>query len=237
MDLPIELEYNKNKTGYYHVATAIENKIEAEILVVPAKMLDIHVQNNTKLPLMGCAISKKHPDHPFQNPEFKGKNIILIRDVAFKIMNEDEYQSLVEHEFGHIFHEHVTACDTPYEPDELLADAFMEHPEHMETLGKKWAIYNNKNCKECNTVMALDEETIPDHWFSYCPKCGFWIGDGYLNLLYMEKMICERVGKKMQEIPEKLRFMLDKPVLSYEENVYIEKLIVHMKKVTQNCNI
>ncbi|GAG83713.1 unnamed protein product, partial [marine sediment metagenome] len=92
------------------------------------------------------------------------KNIILIRDEVYKLANKKEIQALTEHEFGHIVHGNVTQSDTCYDKDEVLADAFIEHPEHMKSLEKKWTCYIHKNCHKCKTKMIIDNETVENHW-------------------------------------------------------------------------
>lgn len=231
MRFPMKLEYKKGTTQYYHVSTAKENKVSAEILIVPGKMLDSHVNNNSKLPLMACAIYKDHPDHLFKGSEMDNKNIILIREEVYKLANKKEMQALTEHEFGHIFHGHIGSCDTPYEKEEVLADVFIEEPEHMKTLAKKWTIYNYRNCPKCKTKMKMDNTTVENHWFLYCPSCGYWVGDGYLSMFYIENLVCRRVGKKPKDIPENLQFLADQPILSYDQNVVIEKIIAEGKKM------
>ena len=231
MKFPIKLTYKNGNAEYYHIGTAKEEKVKAEILIVPGKMLDVHMRNNTKLPLMACAIYKDHPDHPFKNSEMENKNIILIRDEVYRIANKKEYQALNEHEFGHIVHGNVTSCETPYDKDEVLADAFMEQPERMKSLTKKWTIYNHKNCEKCKTKMVIDNDTVEGHWFLYCPKCGFWVGDGRLSMFYIEKLVCKRLGKKMRKVPSQLQFLLDQPILTYDQNVVIEKIIAEAKKL------
>lgn len=233
MKFPIKLTYKKD-TGtaqYYHISTAKENSVVAEILIVPGEMLDVHICGTTKLPLMGCAVSKDHPDNLFEKTEMENKNIILIRDGVYRLANKKEMQALVEHEFGHILHGHVTASDTCYDKDEVLADVFMEHPEHMKSLEKKWTCHVHKNCQRCKTKMIIDNETIENHWFLYCPECGFWMGDGSLSMFYIENLVCKRIGKKPREIPKNLQFLAKQPVLSYDQNVVLEKIIAEGKKM------
>jgi len=231
MKFPIKLTYKNVNAQYYHISTAKEGKIEAEILIVPGEMLDNHMRNASKLPLMGCAAHKNHPDNVFKGSKMEGKNIIFIRDKVYKLANKKEIQALVEHEFGHIVHENMESSDTSYDKDEVLADAFVEHLEHLKSLGKKWAVYNHKKCERCKTKLVMDNKTVVGHWFLYCPECGFWVGDGYLSLFYIEKLVCERVGKKMREIPESLQFLVDQPILTYDQNVVIEKIIAEEKKI------
>jgi len=236
MKFPITLTYKKD-TGtsqYYHISTAKEGKISAEVLIVPGKMLDVHISNDTKLPLMGCAMSKNHPDHLFTETDMKGKNIILIRDEVYRLANKEEMQALVEHEFGHILHGDVTASDTCYDKAEVLADAFIEHPEHTKSLEKKWTCHIHKNCQRCKTKMIMDNETVENHWFLYCPSCGFWMSDGSLSMFYIENLVCKRVGKKPREIPKYLQFLAEQPVLSYDQNVVLEKVIAEGKKMYKN---
>ncbi len=237
MKFPIKLTYKNGTTQYHHIGTAKEskiakeNKIQAEILIVPGKMLDVHMRNPTKLPLMACAIYKDHPDHPFKNSKMGDKHIILIREEVYKIINRKEYQALMEHEFGHIVHGNITSCETPYDKDEVLADVFMEQTEYMKSLTKKWIIYNHKICQKCKTKMIMDNDTVEGHWFLYCSKCGNWVGDGYLSMFYIEKLICKRLGKKMKEMPSELQFLVDQPILSYDQNVAIEKIIAEGKRL------
>jgi len=231
MKFPIKLTYKEGTTQYYHISTAKENKIQAEILIVPGKMLDVHMRNPTKLPLMACAIHKDFPDHPFKNSDMDNKNIILIRDEVFKIINRKEFQALTEHEFGHIVHGNVTQSDTPYDMDEVLADAFIEHPEHMKSLTKKWACHVHKNCHKCKTKMVIDNETVEGHWFLYCPNCGNWCDDGYLSMFYIDRLVSERTGKKPKEIPDSLQFLAEQPILSYDQNVVIGKIIAEGRRL------
>ncbi|GAI18715.1 unnamed protein product, partial [marine sediment metagenome] len=74
------------------------------------------------------------------------------------------------------------------------------------------------------------------HWFFYCPKCGNWFGDGYLSMFYIDKLVRERLGKKPKEIPENLQFLAEQPLLSYDQNVVIEKVIAEGKKISKRRN-
>lgn len=231
-----QLTYKNGNAQYYHIGTAKDGKISAEILIVPGKMLDVHMYNPTKLPLMGCAIHKDHPEEVFKNTEMKNKNIILIRDEVYRIMNKKEYQTLSEHEFGHIVHGHTTSSETCYDKDEVLADAFMEKPEHMKSLVKKWACHIHKNCHKCKTKMIIDNETVEGHWFLYCSKCGNWVGDGLLSMFYIDRLVSERIGEKPKEVPESLQFLAEQPILSYDQNVVVSKIIAEGRNIKQEKN-
>jgi len=231
MKFNVKLDYKNDNLNYYKWGTAKQDSIEAEVIIVPGKFLDKALKQTTKLPCIGVAISRKHPDNLFKNTELQDKNIIMIRDQIFKLANKKEVKTLIEHEFGHIFYDHIGATYTIYDEMEVLADAFVEEPKYIKSLEKKWTLFNHKNCKKCGTKTRVDEESIPGHFFIWCPKCGNWIGDGFLNMFYVEKLICNRIGKKIRKIPDNLKYLENKPVLSYEEDKYFENIIAYQREM------
>jgi len=223
-----KLKYRDGKADFYHYGTVKEADISAEVIIVPGEMLDKHIENKMSIPLMGCAVhtsSKNYGDIGFNQTELVGKNIILIRDEVFELATKKELQELTGHEYGHIFHGHTTSADSHYDYEEQLADTFVDNPDIFNNLFKKWVVRLNKKCKKCQSDMKLDEDTVPNHWFIWCPKCANYFGDGDWNLFFLDNLVRKRVGLKLRA-PEKKYA----PIMPREANIAVEYMIREAKQ-------
>jgi len=224
-----KLKYKNGKLDFYHYANVKKAGLTVKILIVPGQLFDNHLKQSMKmkLPIYASAMSKNHPDYDdmFGNAFPEKDNLIFIRDEILRLANKKELQSVIEHEFGHIFFDCNIEILSRYDEEEQKADIFVDDMEAVESLEKKWAEYNYKNCDRCKTKLILDDKTITNHWYIYCPSCGWWIGDGKINPFYLECHVMELVGI-WKNTDYKNKF---KPILSHEEDIKITGIITEGK--------
>lgn len=225
-----ELKYINGTFNYFKYSTVkhVESKITAFVVIVPGEYFDKHMTHSIKLslPIFAGAFHKNHPDYDdiwgqIFNPK---ENIITIRQEAFKLANKKELFALIEHELGHLFWGHTKEIISRYDNDEELADIFIDNYDDVLSLEKKWTIYNYKNCPRCKTKMCIDDKEILNHWFIYCPNCAYWVGDGKLNYFYIDGLVKNRCG-----FIKDISYKNLKPILSYDEDRLITKIITNSK--------
>lgn len=224
-----KLKYKNGTLDFYHYANVKEAGMTAKILIVPGQYFDNHMKQSIKLalPVYASAMSKNHPDYDdmFGNAFPEKDNLIFIRDEILRLANKKELQSLIEHEFGHIFFDYSGEILSRYDYEEQKADIFVDDIDSMHSLEKKWCVYNYKNCERCKTKILLDDKTIVNHWYLYCPNCGWWIGDGMLNPFYLECHVKEIVGI-WKDTGYKKKY---KPILSRDDDIMITTIITEAK--------
>jgi len=231
MKLERELKYHDGTMDLYQFGIVKEGGTTAHVFIVPGEFFDKHCSHSIEhsLPVYAGAFCKTHPDYDdIFGPLFPTReNIILIRDEVFKLADKKELDALVEHEFGHIFFGYTGEIISEFDEQELLADIFIDDYDAVLSLEKKWALQVYKKCKECSIDFVVDEQTIPSHWFLYCPKCGDWFGDGKLNPFYITNIIRGRCGLRYDpDFKKKCN-----PILSYEEHRRLSLLIANAKLI------